>query len=213
MSPHIGDTTVEPRREEGSVRRRRVATHRTIEPVRVVHDDPWITATVANIHFNNGKSISDFLLLKTKGNGFISVSARLKDGRFLFVRQCKPTSGMSIESVAGGCRKGTAHARTALHEMIEETGFQPERLIRLNSRGFLPLTDRVNNRCHLFLALDCIPTKEKRVQDEKQGVEAYILTPKEVLDHIRKGKIQDLATLAGIFAHFAYKAGYFQSEN
>ena len=187
----------------------KIATERTIVRKRLVHDDQWVTATVVDVNFNNGKTISDFLLLEMKGNGHVLVSARLADGRFLFAHQCKPVSGMSIESVAGGCPSGVEHVQTVIEEMVAETGYRPGQLLPINTHGFLSQTDRVDNRGHIFLAFDCVLSEESGEQDEKQGVEPLILTPQEVWQKIESGEIKDLCTLAGIFAHFAHEAGKF----
>lgn len=186
------------------------ATDRTIEHVKTVHEDRWITARTVNVRLNNGNTLENFLLIEPKSKGFVSVCARLADGRFLFAHQCKPVSGMSIESVAGACPKEGAEVETVLKEMLAETrGYSPGRLLRVNKFGFYTQTDRIDNRCHLFLAFDCVPTSERETQDEAQGVDALILTPQEVRLKIENGEIKDMPTLAGIFAHFVYEAGKF----
>ena len=191
----------------------KIATERIIVRKNLLHDDQWVTATVVDVSFNNGKIISNFLLLEMKGDGYVLVSARLTDGRFLFAHQCKPVSGMSIESIAGGCPSGVEYVDTVIEEMIAETGYRPGRLVRINTHGFLSQTDRVDNRGHIFLAFDCVPSNEYGEQDEKQGVEPLILTPQEVWQKIASGEIKDLCTLAGIFAHFAYEAGKFPQQS
>ncbi|MCR4334650.1 MAG: hypothetical protein NUV47_02900 [Patescibacteria group bacterium] len=185
----------------------KIATDRTIERKKVVHDDQWVTATKVDVHFNNGKIIKNFLLVEMKGNGHVLVSARTKNGSFLFAHQCKPVSGMSIESVAGGCPDDIAHENQVVEEMVAEIGYKPKRLVRLNEYGFFPQTDRIDNRCHIFLAFDCELTSEVKEQDEKQGVGIIILTPEEVWQKIKSGEIKDTATVAGIFAHFLYESG------
>ncbi len=184
---------------------KKVALTRRIEETKVLHIDEWAKVSLSDVHFDNGNTITDFLLVKIFGNGYVAVCSRLSNGRFLFVRQCRPVSEMSIELIAGGCPDGIIPEEQVLEEMIAETGYKPGRLIRINKFGFFTQNDRIENRCHLFLAFDCVPTSEIRKQDEKQGVDVIILTPQEVLQKIKNGEIKDIATLAGIFAHFTYE--------
>ncbi len=188
-----------------------IATDRTIVEKQVVHEDSWVKATTVDVCFNNGKTLQNFLMLEPKSKEFISVCVRLSDGRFIFTRQCKPISGMSIESVQGSCDNGKGETETVIKEMTEEIGYAPGKLVRVNPFGFFTQTDRINNRCHLFLAFDCVPANKILVQDEVQGVETLILTPEEVWREIASGKIKDLATIAGIFAHFMKDDGKFGS--
>lgn len=183
-----------------------VARRRVIESLAVLHDDRWVLAQSADVHFDNGKTINNFLMLKMKGQGFISVSARLPDGRFLFSYQCRPVAGMSIESVAGVFDSRLRAERVVREEMLAETGYRPKKLLRLNRFGFYTETDRIDDRCHLFLAFGCVPAR-RTAPDEKQGVEPLLLTLAQVRQKVRTGKIKDLATIAGICAHLAYEGG------
>lgn len=184
-----------------------MARRRTVKSRAVLHDDPWVSVHRADISFDNGKKIKNFLLVRMKGHGFISVCARLADGRFLFSHQCRPVAGMSVESIAGVYDLNRKAAQVVREEMSEETGYRPKRLLRINSFGFYTETDRIDDRCHLFLAFGCTPLARRAVPDEKQGVQALILTSAQVRQKIRMGEIKDLATIAGICAHFAYEGG------
>lgn len=185
----------------------KVATSRMIQRNAVVYADKWVIATQVDVYFDNGRVINDFLLVEMIGKGHVLVSARTTDGNFLFAHQCKPVAGMSVESVAGGCPTDVEHENQVITEMIEEIGYKPGKLVRLNQYGFLAATDRIDNRCHIFLAFDCEPTCEVLEQDEKQGVQILSLSPAEVWRKIKSGEIKDTATLAGIFAHFLYESG------
>ncbi|MSU55789.1 MAG: NUDIX hydrolase [Candidatus Taylorbacteria bacterium] len=181
-----------------------VARKRTVKPVAVLHDDKWLSAHRVNVHFDNGKTIKNFLILRMKGNGYVSVTARLTDGRFVLTEQCRPIAGMSIES-AGGVYETKKKAEAVVKmELAQETGYRPGRLVRINRFGFYSETDRIDDRCHLFLAFDCKPLPQLGRQDEKQGVGTLILTAAQVVQKILRGEIKDLATIAGIFAHLLH---------
>ncbi len=180
----------------------KIATTREISVREVKHRDKWVTADVVDVKFDNGREIKNFLRLTS--DGYVSVSARLAGAGnpFLLTRQCKPVAGLTLESVAGGREKGETWMKAACREMIEETGFEPGWIAPVG-KYFFPLSDRVNNPCHLFLAFDCRPSKKKLAGDEVQGVQTYCAGQMRVLEMVRNGEIKDLATVAGIFAHLS----------
>jgi len=170
---------------------------------KILHDDKWVQADIIDVDFPNDKKISNFLRLKIKNNGSVSVCARMNDGRFILTRQLRPVAGLSIESVAGGGEKGKSWDKLAVKEMIQETGYSPGKLVRVGN--FYTQGDRMDNKHHLFLAFDCIKSEKKLPKDEVQDIECIIRTPQEVLDMIKTGEINDMPTIAGIFAHLCYE--------
>ena len=183
-----------------------IAESREIVVKKTIHDDPWVRAEVVDVEFDTGKKISDFLLLTGKNGGFVSVCARLSDGRFLLVRQCKPAAGLTIESAAGNREEGEAQEEAARRELLEETGYVAERMVRVG-RGIFSLTNRIDSLCHLYLAFDCKESDETMGGDEVQGVERIILSPVEALNLIDNGEIKDMPTIAGIYAHLLHEKG------
>jgi len=171
---------------------------------KLLHDDKWVKADTVDVKFDNGAEMTDFLRLTVKNGGCVSVCARLKDGRFILTQQCRPVAGFSIESVTGGGESGKSWEKLAVREMVQETGYKPGMLEHIGN--FYTQTNRIDNKCHLFLAFDCIEAEEKLEPDEVQGIEHIILTPEEVLEMIKLGKIKDMITIAGIFAHLCYQS-------
>ncbi len=170
---------------------------------KVLHDDKWVTAEVTDVEFDTGKKLKNFLRVTVKNGGSVTVCARLKDGRFIFVRQCRPVAGLSVEFVAGGREKDESWAEAAVREMIQETGYKPSWLVHLGD--FYGQTDRIDNKQRFFLAFDCVEAKEKLDGDEVQEIERVICTTEEVLEMIKSGEIKDMPTIAGIFAHLYYQ--------
>ncbi len=172
--------------------------------LNIIHDDPWVQAQQAAVTYDSGKMLpAPYLMLKLKGGGFVMVAARLEDGRFLLVEQCKPAAGYSIEAVAGGRKKGESWERAARRELAEETGYKPGKMVPFNRTGFHTQTDRILGKCHLFLAFDCVPEarRAKLAEDEVQGIKTLKLTPAQVLVKIRQGEVRDASTIACIFFH------------
>lgn len=181
----------------------KIATKADIKVLKVIHDDKWVTADVVDVELNNGKAIKNFLRITAKNGGYVMVVPRLKDGRFVLTRQFKPVSGMTIEGIAGSRENNELWDISARRELLEETGYKPGSLQRVGQQ-FFPLSDRVNNPCHLYLAFDCELSNEISAQDEVQGVEHLILTKERVVNLIAGGDIKDLATVAGFYAHLAF---------
>ena len=184
----------------------RIATKADIKVLRVIHDDKWVRAETVDVLFDNGRNIRDFLRITAKNGGYVMVVARLTDGRFILTRQCRPVAGMSIEGVAGSRENSESWLKAGLREMNEEVCYKPTKIIPLGVQ-FYPLTDRLDNPCHIFLAMDCVPIENRANGDEVQGLQTVLVSKKEVLEMIADGRIKDLATLAGILGHLALETG------
>lgn len=176
-----------------------IAKSAEISVRQVIHDDKWVTADLVDVKFDNGKEMKNFLRLTAKNGGYVMVIPRLRDGRFILTRQFKPVAGVTIEGVAGSREPSDdGWYFSVIREMKEEVGYLPLSIKKIGDK-FYPLSDRVDNPCRLYVALDCQLTDQAK-QDELQGVECLICTRDEVLQMVGSGAIRDLATAAGIFA-------------
>ena len=170
---------------------------------KVLHDDKWVTAEVTDVEFDSGKKIFNFLRVTIKDGGSVTVCARLVDGRFILVRQCRPVAGLSVEFVAGSREQDESWEEAAVREMIQETGYMPGRLVHIGD--FYGQTDRIDNKHHFFLAFDCVGAEKKLDGDEIQEIERLVCTLEQVLEMIKSGEIKDMPTIAGIFALLCYQ--------
>lgn len=77
------------------------------------------------------------------------------DGRFVFVKQFRPTLGRdTIELPAGMVDDEETPAEAALRELGEETGMTSSNLVLLTSETLMP--SRFSNRHTLFVAFDVV---------------------------------------------------------
>jgi len=187
----------------------KLATKRKIRLLKILHQDQWVIGSVVDVSLNNGKKIKNFLMVKERGPGWVSVCARTSDGKFLLVQQCKPAAGFSFEAIAGGKKTKESWGKAAIREMIEEVRFEPKKLLLVGNRqlGIFTQTDRIVSRARLFLAFGCKRSNKRYRGDEKQGVKPILLTPEKTLKLIKTGKIRDMTTIVGIFAHLLHEKG------
>ncbi len=86
----------------------------------------------------------------------------------------------------------------AKRELIEETGFSAARWQSLGK--ITPVPGYSDERIHVFLATGLQPAK--RDLDKDEIIQVHEVEYEAALDMIRKGKIQDAKSIAGLFLAF-----------
>ena len=87
---------------------------------------------------------------------WVNVVAFTVDHELLLVEQFRHGIGASTLELPGGvCDPGEDPGQSGRRELLEETGFAPGSWIALGSCAPNPAIQ--DNRCHFFLALDCLP--------------------------------------------------------
>jgi 8-oxo-dGTP pyrophosphatase MutT (NUDIX family) len=87
---------------------------------------------------------------------WVNVVAFTTEGELLLVEQFRHgIDASTLETVGGVCDPLEPPAVSARRELLEETGFAAGRWVDLGSCRPNPAIQ--NNRCHFFLALDCVP--------------------------------------------------------
>jgi 8-oxo-dGTP pyrophosphatase MutT (NUDIX family) len=110
-------------------------------------------------------------------------------GELLLVEQFRHgVDASTLETIGGVCDPGEDPAVSAERELLEETGFRAGRWVALGSCAPNPAIQ--NNRCHFFLALDCVPVAELDLDPSEElrvwavaWAEAERLLRERVLDH------------------------------
>jgi ADP-ribose pyrophosphatase len=89
----------------------------------------------------------------------VAFTAPEKGGELLLVEQFRHgIDASTLEVIGGVCNLGEDPALTARRELLEETGHAAGQLLELGSCAPNPAVQ--NNRCHFFLAQDCVPVAE-----------------------------------------------------
>ena len=116
-----------------------------------------------------------------------------EEGRFLLVRQYRYLGDRdSLEFPCGGLKDGATFDQTALHELVEETGFKPGRLQALGQ--FNPCNGLIKETCKVYLAENLTYIGAR--PDETECFELEQLTAQEIDALIKDGTIWDGMTLA-----------------
>ena len=112
------------------------------------------------------------------------------DGRAVLIRQPRAGSLTDTLEVPGGMvDPGEKDLMLAgLRELEEETGFTSQRVLSLASMNPNPAI--MNNRCHFFLAMSCIPNpNRKHFPDAEEDISIEMVPIAELDGMVRTGQI------------------------
>src|ERR1700746_1150698 len=127
----------------------------------------------------------------------------LPDRRILLIRQYRHAARQYLwELVAGRIDKGETPREAAKRELREETGYRAKRLKIFME--FFPTPGFLEEKMYLLLAEGLTPGKAEPEDDEKIIARPY--TRKQVEQMIRKGKLQDAKTIAGVLYYLRFLA-------
>lgn len=146
----------------------------------------------------NGKVIAREKILKNKSNGSAAIVLPItKEGNTILVVQPRvfTKSTVGIELPAGYIEKGEKPIAAARRELIEETGYIPEKLEPLaqyyQDQG---ISSSYN---HSFLAIN-YEKRQSQTLDESEFIRYFECTYEEVLELAEKGYINDANSLLAL---------------
>jgi ADP-ribose pyrophosphatase len=117
------------------------------------------------------------------------------EGRLVLVRQYRyAVGGFLWEAPAGHIEPGELPVQAACRELVEETGYYPNRLEKLLE--FYPAPGFTDELMHLFFAGELEQKGPSPEADEKIEVKAFTL--EEAQDMVASKKIRDAKTLVGL---------------
>jgi ADP-ribose pyrophosphatase len=135
--------------------------------------------------------------------GSVVVLPVLPDRRVVLVRQYRHATRRFLwELVAGRMDPGETPRQAAARELIEETGYRARRF-----RIFLdvfPTPGFLEERMYVLLAEGVTEGEAEPEDDEKITVKAFI--PRELERMIRRGKLHDAKSIAGLLYYFRFLA-------
>jgi ADP-ribose pyrophosphatase len=131
----------------------------------------------------------------------VAVIAIDNKGNVLLERQFRQAIDKELlEIPAGGIDAGEKPEAAVVREMREETGFRPQKVIKLI--GFFSSPGYTTEYLHLYLATDLIP--DPLSAEDSAGIEVMWVTPAQISEMISSGKIQDAKSIAGLLFYVEY---------
>ena len=127
----------------------------------------------------------------------MNVVAFTRDLELLVVEQFRHgIDASTLESIGGVCDPGEDPAATARRELLEETGYSSEDWVSLGWCTPNPAVQ--DNRCHLFLALDCRSVADLDL-DPSEELRVWAVPWREWQGKLRSGQIHHALVLAAFF--------------
>ncbi len=118
-------------------------------------------------------------------------------GELLVVEQFRHgIDASTLETIGGVCEPGEDPAGTARRELLEETGHVSDRWVSLGWCSPNPAVQ--DNRCHLFLALDCRSVAELHL-DPSEELRVWAVPWKEWRAKLGSGEIHHALVLSAFF--------------
>jgi len=118
---------------------------------------------------------------------WVNVAAFTPEGELLLVEQYRHgIEASTLEVVGGVCDPGEDPSVSGRRELLEETGFAPGRWLSLGSCAPNPAIQ--NNRCHFYLALDCVQVAELDL-DPSEELRVWALPWPEAETLLREGRL------------------------
>jgi len=170
-------------------------TWKTLATRSLIQRPPWLSLWEEDVALPDGQIIRGYL--RSQAREYAMVFALLADGKAPLVRQYKHGLGRPSLDLPAGYLDTPAEAPlvAAQRELHEETGLVADRWLSL---GHLIIdTNRGDTRAHLYLALEARQEGVPHL-DPTEVLEISYHTPEELQDMVFRGKIDSLASVAGI---------------
>lgn len=116
---------------------------------------------------------------------YVTILAITENNEVLLVSQYRPAlERMSLELPSGHIESGESPEQAARRELLEETGYETNEIILLNS--FDPNTGRQSNKLWGFFAEN---VKKTENQNREKNVDLVVCKLNEFLDLLKNGKL------------------------
>ncbi len=121
----------------------------------------------------------------------------------LLVRQYRtPVEKELMEIPAGGIDNGEAPEEAVRREMQEETGFLPQKLVKLG--GFYSAPGFCTEYLHVFVATDLVPSR--LFAEDTDEISLELVPIKDIPAMLTSDKFEDAKSIAGLYMYLAYRS-------
>lgn len=145
------------------------------------------------VQLPNGRIYEEFYVSRTTDGAMIVPLT--EDGKIVFVKQFKlGVEQVIVELPAGFINKGERPINGAKRELLEETGYEAGKLVRLGMIVSSP--GKSGHKTHCFLATGL--KQKKQHFDETEDIEVVKIPIKDILPKIKKGNIWAAETISAL---------------
>jgi ADP-ribose pyrophosphatase len=139
----------------------------------------------------------DFYVIETPD--WVNIIPLTADHQVVMVRQYRHGSReVTLEIPGGLVDPGDTPEGAAARELLEETGYQAEEMVKIGVANPNPAI--FNNRCYTFIARNVTKARDP-MPDQTEDIEAVLIPLVDIPELIRKGKI-DHAIVISAFCHY-----------
>ncbi len=158
---------------------------------------PWYQIAREKIRLPTDQVIDYFYVTIPPSVMVIPITA---DERVVLLRQYRyPTRSFSYE-LPGGNTRGKSPLAAGKEELLEETGYRARRWRRLG--GFYPYSGMSDEICHVYLATDLTPGKQRL--EDREFIQVVTMPVREVFRRMKRNRIHDGMTLASLLLARSY---------
>lgn len=139
----------------------------------------------------------------------IAVVAIDEKDNILLVNQYREAVGQALLEIVAGGIDGDEEVETAVkREMQEETGYLPQKLVKLG--GYYLAPGYSTEYMHLYLAEDLIPGR--LVAEDTEGITVVKVPVSQIATVLNSGKICDGKSIAGLYIFLEYRKKHPKTE-
>jgi 8-oxo-dGTP pyrophosphatase MutT (NUDIX family) len=142
----------------------------------------------------------DFYIIETKD--WVNIIPLTIDHQVVMVRQYRHGSKeVTLEIPGGLVDPGDTPEEAAVRELLEETGYQAEHVVKIGMSNPNPAI--FNNRCYTFMARNVTKVRDP-MPDQTEDIEVVLIPLADIPELIRKGEIDHAIVISAFCWHFLH---------
>lgn len=142
----------------------------------------------------------DFYVIETQD--WVNIIPITADHRVVMIRQYRHGSReVTLEIPGGLVDPGDTPENAAARELLEETGYQAEKVAEIGVSSPNPAI--FNNRCYTFVARNVTKVRDS-MPDQTEDIEAVLIPLIDIPELIRRGKIDHAIVISAFYWFFLH---------